>query len=118
MAPSRGRRWQTPLGHATIQRIVKAKIPDWKQGLYRWQLTIIAWILDGEDVLCVTATGDGKSALFAVPIIVLLAVAENPAAYPQFFNQKKPVAIVISPTKGLSANMVRDSSYNYVASHM
>ncbi|KAJ7430782.1 P-loop containing nucleoside triphosphate hydrolase protein [Mycena latifolia] len=109
MAPSRGRRWQTPLGHKIIQRIVKAKIPGWKNGLHHWQLIIVAWILDGEDVLCVTATGDGKSALFTVPIIVLLEVAENPAAYPPtFVNQKKPVGIVISPTKGLSANMITE----------
>ncbi|KAJ6506196.1 P-loop containing nucleoside triphosphate hydrolase protein [Mycena vitilis] len=108
MAPSRGKRWQTPLGHAIIQRIVKAKIPGWKNGLFRWQLIIVAWILDGEDVLCVTATGDGKSALFTVPIIVLLEVAANPSAYPGFLNHKKPVGIVISPTKGLSANMITE----------
>jgi superfamily II DNA/RNA helicase len=106
MAPSRGQRWQTPRGHAIIQRIVKAKIPGWKDGLFRWQLIIVAWILDGEEVLCVTATGDGKSALFTVPIIVLLEVAANPAVYPGFVNYRQPVGIVISPTKDLSANMV------------
>ncbi|KAJ7035826.1 hypothetical protein C8F04DRAFT_954413, partial [Mycena alexandri] len=110
MAPSRGRRWQTPLGHATIQRIVKAKIPSWKDGLFTWQLTIVAWILDGEDVLCITATGDGKSALFTVPILVLLEVAQNPGAYSGFGHQKKPVCLVISPTKILSANMVHHLS--------
>ncbi|KAJ7182392.1 P-loop containing nucleoside triphosphate hydrolase protein, partial [Mycena crocata] len=96
-------------GYATIQRIVKAKIPGWKDGLHRWQLIIVAWILDGEDVLCVTATGDGKSALFTVPILVLLEVAANPLMYPPSLvnqNQKKPVGIVISPTKGLSANII------------
>ncbi|KAJ7733723.1 P-loop containing nucleoside triphosphate hydrolase protein [Mycena maculata] len=106
MAPSRGRCWNTPLGHAIIQHIVKAKIPGWKDGLFGWQLIIVAWILDGEEALVVTTTGDGKSALFMVPIIVLLEVAANPAAYPGFVNHKKPVGIVISPTKGLSANMV------------
>ncbi|KAJ7903972.1 hypothetical protein B0H13DRAFT_2334986 [Mycena leptocephala] len=110
MAPSRGRRWQTPLGHATIQCIVKAKIPGWKDGLFKWQLIIVAWILDGEDVFCVTATGDGKSALFTVPILVLLEMAENLGAYLRFVNHKKPVGI--SPTKGLSANMI-----NELASH-
>jgi hypothetical protein len=85
---------------------VKKKIPAWKDGLFPWQLDIVAWVLDGEDVLCVTATGDGKSALFTAPIIVLLEVAANPTAYPGFVNYKKPVGLVISPTKGLSANMV------------
>ncbi|KAJ7197627.1 hypothetical protein GGX14DRAFT_574101 [Mycena pura] len=65
MAPSRGRRWQTPFGRAAIARIVREKIPEWKGGLREWQLIIVAWILDGHDVLCITATGDGKSAIFA-----------------------------------------------------
>jgi hypothetical protein len=82
---------------------VKAKIPGWKDGLFRWQLIIVAWTLDGEEVLCVT---DGKSALFTVLIIILLEVAANPAVYPGFVNYRQPVGIVISPTKGLSANMV------------
>ncbi|KAJ7271343.1 P-loop containing nucleoside triphosphate hydrolase protein, partial [Mycena haematopus] len=60
--------------------------------------------------LCITATGDGKSALFTVPILVLLEVAENPEAYPGFCRQKKPVGIVISPTKGLSENMISELS--------
>ncbi|KAJ7085573.1 hypothetical protein C8R44DRAFT_651136 [Mycena epipterygia] len=107
MTPSRGRRWQTPSGYATIQCIVKAKILEWENGLHQWQRTIVAWILDGEDTLCVTATGDGKSALFTVPIIVLLEVARHPDTYPHFVNQKRPVGIVISATKGLSVNMVR-----------
>jgi hypothetical protein len=57
-------------------------------------------------VLCVTAMGDGKSALLTAPIIVLLKVAANPNAYPGFVNHKKPVGLVISPTKGLLAKMV------------
>ncbi|KAJ6471023.1 P-loop containing nucleoside triphosphate hydrolase protein [Mycena sanguinolenta] len=106
MAPSRGRKWQTETGYATIRRIVSEKIPQWTGGLHEWQVTVVAWILDGEDVLCVTTTGDGKSALFAVPMIILLEVAANPAAYPGFMKYKKPVALVIAPTKGLAANIV------------
>ncbi|KAJ7464089.1 P-loop containing nucleoside triphosphate hydrolase protein [Mycena latifolia] len=107
MAPSRGRkRWQTPEGHATIRKIVEEKIPEWQGGLHDWQVMVVAWILDGEDVLCITATGDGKSAIFAVPMIVLLEVARNPTAYPGFVSPKKPVGIVIAPTKGLSTNIV------------
>ncbi|KAJ7458254.1 P-loop containing nucleoside triphosphate hydrolase protein, partial [Mycena latifolia] len=86
--------------------IVAEQIPEWTGGLHEWQVIIVAWILDGEDVFCATATGDGKSALFAVPIIVLLEVAKNPALYPGFVNQKKPVGLVIAPTKGLAANIV------------
>jgi superfamily II DNA helicase RecQ len=117
MAPSRGRKWQTERGRTTIQQIVATKIPQWASGLRDWQVTVIAWILDGEDVLCITATGDGKSALFAVPILVLLEVAKNPATYPGFWDQKRktPVGLVIAPTKGLSANIVRDLQHPSVS---
>jgi superfamily II DNA/RNA helicase len=87
---------------------VEEKIPEWTGGLHEWQVIVVAWILDGEDVLCVTATGDGKSAIFAVPILVLLEVARNPQSYPGFAHLKKPVGIVIAPTKGLAMNIVRD----------
>ncbi|KAJ7089958.1 P-loop containing nucleoside triphosphate hydrolase protein [Mycena epipterygia] len=106
MAPSRGRKWQTPEGHAIIRKIVKEKIPEWTEGLHDWQVIVVAWILDGGDVLCITATGDGKSAIFSVPMIVLLEVAQNPTAYRGYVSPKKPVGIVIAPTKGLSANIV------------
>ncbi|KAJ7144222.1 hypothetical protein C8R44DRAFT_560999, partial [Mycena epipterygia] len=62
-------KWQTEHGRTTIQQIVAMKIPQWTGGLCDWQVTVIAWILDGEDVLCITAMGSSKSALFAVPII-------------------------------------------------
>ncbi|KAJ7774507.1 hypothetical protein DFH07DRAFT_767214 [Mycena maculata] len=110
MAPSRGRKWQTPEGHAIIQKIVKEQIPQWTDGLHDWQVMVVAWILDGGDVLCITATGDGKSAIFSVPMIVLLEVVWNPTAYPGYVSPKKPVGIVIAPTKGLSTNTVRDGS--------
>ncbi|KAJ7645363.1 hypothetical protein B0H17DRAFT_1216039 [Mycena rosella] len=72
------------------------------------EVIVVAWILDGEDALCVTATGDSKSAIFSVPMIVPLEVARNPTAYRGYVSPKKPVGIVIVPTKGLSTN-IRDS---------
>lgn len=54
MAPSRGRlRWQSSIGLQTIKTIVRKRIPQWENGLYDWQLEIVAKILDGEDVLVV-----------------------------------------------------------------
>ncbi|KAJ7631493.1 hypothetical protein B0H17DRAFT_962388, partial [Mycena rosella] len=110
MAPSRGRKWQTSEGHAIIRQIMKKKIPEWEGGLHDWQVIVASrgLILDGEDALCVTATGDSKSAIFSVPMIVPLEVARNPTAYRGYVSPKKPVGIVIVPTKGLSTNIVRD----------
>lgn len=60
-------RWKDTEGHETIQKIVREKVPQWKDGLRDWQLNLVARILDGECILCCTATGDGKSALFGAP---------------------------------------------------
>jgi len=99
-------RWQDPAGHATITEIIKKQIPEWKDGLHDWQLNLVARILDGDDIFCCTATGDGKSALFAVPIIVLREIALNPRLYGDFKYPEFPVGLLVMPTKGLAANMV------------
>jgi DEAD/DEAH box helicase len=100
-------RWQDPQGQAVIKEIVKVKIPAWKDGLHLWQLELVSRILDGESALCNTATGDGKSAVFGVPLVVLLEMASNPSAYPDLPYRAKPIGIVVTPTKGLAANIVR-----------
>jgi len=79
---------------------------EWDEGLHMWQLDLVVRILDSEDVLCCTATGDGKSALFAAPIIVLQEMARNPGLYPDLPYRSHPVGLIVTPTKGLSANIV------------
>ncbi|KAJ6506657.1 hypothetical protein C8R45DRAFT_780501, partial [Mycena sanguinolenta] len=64
---SRGHKWKTPEGHAIICKIVEEQVPEWPGGLHDWQVPVVAWILDGEDALCITATG--RLAIFAVPMI-------------------------------------------------
>ncbi|KAJ6584403.1 P-loop containing nucleoside triphosphate hydrolase protein [Mycena capillaripes] len=64
-------------------------------------------MLDGDDVLCCTATGDGKSAAFSVPILVLKEYNANPSIYPPGLpTRPNPVGIVVTPTKGLANNIV------------
>ena len=99
-------RWQDPEGRATIIKIIKELVPKWDEGLHTWQLSLVVWILDGEDVLCCTATGDGKSTLFATSIIVLLEMARNPGLYPDLPYRSNPIGLVVMPTKGLSTNIV------------
>src|SRR5271168_4937888 len=71
-------RWQDPAGLETINIIVKKLIPKWTNGLHEVQLALVSAILDGKDVLCCTATGDGKSAAFSVPTLVLLEYNKHP----------------------------------------
>ena len=100
-------RWRDPKGRRTILKIVKKEIPEWKDGLHTAQLELIIHILDGEDVLCCMATGAGKSALFSVPIIILREMVLNPQLYPALPVRALPMGIVVTPTKGLAANIVR-----------
>ncbi|KAF8144095.1 P-loop containing nucleoside triphosphate hydrolase protein [Mycena galopus ATCC 62051] len=98
--------WADHKGVQTVTEIVKKRIPQWKDGLYPAQLKLIVRILDGEDIFCSMATGGGKSALFSVPIIVLQELASHPELYPDLPVRALPVGIVITPTKGLAANIV------------
>ena len=105
--------WQSTEGRALLNSIVTSKIPTWTTGLYPFQADCITRILDGEDLLCCTATGDRKSALFMVPIIVHVELWEQKEKYRDFATnaREKPVGIVVTPTKGLAGNLVCFQSF-------
>ncbi len=100
-------RWQKPRGLETLRDIVKKLVPAWKHGLTDIQELAVSRILEGEDVVLCTATGSGKSASFDIPILVHQELSRNPAAYPNIRSRKLPVGIVVTPTNGLAANIVR-----------
>jgi len=102
-------RWRDPIGRETTQKIVKKLLPTWKNGLQDFQLDIVTPTLDGVDGMLLTATGDGKSAAFMIPILVLQEMARNPLEYPDLPRMSKPIGLVITPTKGLSRNLVSTS---------
>ncbi|THU99819.1 hypothetical protein K435DRAFT_855312 [Dendrothele bispora CBS 962.96] len=104
-------KFQSDEGREVLKSIVKKLIPQWPNGLHNFQLDSLPIILDNEDLFAITATGDGKSALFAVPILVHLEISKNPDQYPKFKIplRKKPVGIVVTPTKGLANNIVKET---------
>ena len=96
------------VGISSSDTIVKKLIPAWTNGLHEVQLDLVSAILDGNDVLCCTATGDGKSAAFSVPTLVLLEYNKHPEAYVAGLpTRRRPIGVVITPTKGLADNIVR-----------
>ena len=106
-----GARWQDPIGLETIQTIVKNIIPTWMDGLHPVQLELVSTILDGQDILCCNATGDGKSAA-----LVLLEYNAHPDAYPAGLpTRKRPIGVVITPTKELANNIVHFLPFSHVA---
>ncbi|KAJ6622732.1 hypothetical protein B0H10DRAFT_1787649 [Mycena sp. CBHHK59/15] len=99
-------RWQSRVGRETLQKIVKQVIPAWKDRLRPVQEDFCLAILDGDDVLCCTATGDGKSVAFSVPILVLNEYNKNPGLYAAGLPTRlNPIGIVVTPTKGLANNI-------------
>jgi hypothetical protein len=56
--------------------------------------------------MCCLTTGGGKSALFAVPIIILLEIIKNLDLYPDLPYCMHLVGLVIMPTKGLACNIM------------
>ncbi|KII90231.1 hypothetical protein PLICRDRAFT_53320 [Plicaturopsis crispa FD-325 SS-3] len=99
--------WQSLLGRGTVETIVKKCIPAWSHGLRDYQLDLVTRAMDGESILAIVPTGGGKSAVYGVPLVVWLEINKNPHLYhPELPRFEKPVGLVISPTKGLSANIV------------
>ena len=104
-----GARWQDPIGLDTINTVVKTLIPAWSAHYS------ISTILDGQDILCCTATGAGKSAAFAIPGLVLNEYNAHPDAYPAGLpTRKRPIGVVITPTKGLANKIVHFSPPFYL----
>ena len=111
--------WQNPEGLNTINTILRSRkpIPNWTNGLHAIQLELISVILDWKDLLCCTATGDGKLAAFSIPTLVLLEYNKHPDAYVAGLpTQRRPIGVVVTPTKGLADNIVRLSSSGACAS--
>ncbi|THV01139.1 P-loop containing nucleoside triphosphate hydrolase protein [Dendrothele bispora CBS 962.96] len=102
-------------GRQALETIIKKRIPQWTSGLRDFQQDSIPIILDNQDLFAITATGNGKSALFAVPILVHLEISENMDLYPKFSSpiRKKPVGIVVTPTKGLANNIVDELNIQF-----
>lgn len=75
-------KWRSPEGLTALKSVVSARLPLWTTGLHPWQEEPIQRILDGEDVILCTATGDGNSALFLVPILCHLEASKYPDRFP------------------------------------
>lgn len=99
--------WTSSEGISALKSIAAARIPHWTNGLRPFQLDCVPRILDGQRLLCCTATSDGKSALFSLPILAHFEIFAHRSQYPKLDVKECPVGIVVTPTKGLAGNIVR-----------
>ena len=90
-----------------INTIVEKLIPNWTNRLHVVQFELVSAILDGKDLLCCITTGDGKSTAFLIPTFVLLKSNKHPDMYLAVLpTQRRPIRVVVTPTKGLVDNIV------------
>ena len=80
--------WTTPEGINKLRDLAR---PALSFEPAQFQLTCSAHILNGTDVFCIAATGEGKSALIYIPILA----------------RKDSITLVIQPTNFLEIDMVR-----------
>ncbi|KAK7445431.1 hypothetical protein VKT23_014850 [Stygiomarasmius scandens] len=104
--------WSSTEGLAIIKHIVSRCIPQWPDGLREWQLDAISTILNRQSLFAIAATGEGKSALYIIPVLVHLELSQHPDSYPSFRtpipSRSHPVVLVITPTKALATNLIHE----------
>ncbi|KAE9392208.1 hypothetical protein BT96DRAFT_1000613 [Gymnopus androsaceus JB14] len=102
-------------GMNIIESIVKKRVTKFPNGLCELQKICIPKILNQEDVFAINVTGGGKSALFAIPILIHLEINQNLTLYPIFTIHiwEKLVGIVVTPTKGLANDIVAKLMSNF-----
>ncbi|THU88271.1 P-loop containing nucleoside triphosphate hydrolase protein [Dendrothele bispora CBS 962.96] len=105
---TRNDNWKSELGLETLKKVVSRCIPQWTDGLRDWQLDSVSTLLSRQHLFTIAATGEGKSALYIIPILVHLEIARNPEEYPSFRFRPNPVVIVITPTKALATSIIRE----------
>ncbi|KAG0698523.1 P-loop containing nucleoside triphosphate hydrolase protein [Suillus ampliporus] len=70
-----------------------------------YQLEAIGYLLDGKDVLCITATGTGKTDAFIRLMHVICKLSEDPPLCNTKCYPPNPAMLVICPTKSLEFDM-------------
>ncbi|KAL0061594.1 hypothetical protein AAF712_011563 [Marasmius tenuissimus] len=104
-------KWTDEEGKSAISLVVSRCIPQWPHGLREYQEKYIPAIMNGDNLLVITATGDGKSAFFCVPIVVHNEISRHPDLYPALPRKEHAMGVIVTPTKGLAASIVRDYSF-------
>ncbi|KAF9231106.1 P-loop containing nucleoside triphosphate hydrolase protein [Melanogaster broomeanus] len=74
-----------------------------------FQLEVIGYLLDGDDVLLVIATGSGKTDMFIRLMHVIKHIASHPHTLGSVSFPRDPAMVIVCPTKALEEEMLRSS---------
>lgn len=98
--------WNSPRGHDEIQKIVKKCLPQWTEGAKAWQLPIVARTLQGASSINVAATGDGKSALYFLPVLIKKHLEASSGPITPANQPRPPVAVIVLPFDSIANSLV------------
>ncbi|KIJ09315.1 hypothetical protein PAXINDRAFT_102280 [Paxillus involutus ATCC 200175] len=94
--------FNSPAGLLLCREILKDLMPP---DTHDWQLQAITWLLDGEDVLLITATGSGKTDVFIRLMRLIKYFTTRPRRLEGVRFPSDPGMIVVCPTKALEEEM-------------
>ncbi|KAF5346332.1 hypothetical protein D9758_011519 [Tetrapyrgos nigripes] len=100
--------WTDSEGLNALKSVISRRVPQWPNGLRDYQLENIPRVLSGENLLLFAATGEGKSSMYIIPLLVHMEIRSNPHLYPAFVVRERPVAVVVTPTKGLATSIIQE----------
>lgn len=96
-------KFQSTQGWDLCRKILLKRLPF---GPHDYQLTGITSILDGHDLLAISATGSGKSGYIYMTLHVILAIVEDKTLCPSAKFPDNPAILVVYPTTSLEENQV------------
>jgi hypothetical protein len=103
-------KFSSPEGWHLCRRIIAQRLP---YGPHDYQLSGITAVLDGIDMLAISATGSGKSAYIYMLMHIILGIVESPELCPMAKFPKDPAILVIYPTTALEEDQVCPALYQH-----
>ena len=103
-SPNRAYKFSSPSGITLCRQILISVLPFCP---HDYQLAGVAAILDGHDLLAVSATGSGKTAYTYMTLHVIKAIQNNPDLCPTVKFPMNAAILVVSPTTALEEDQVR-----------
>jgi ATP-dependent helicase YprA (DUF1998 family) len=101
--PETSFKFKSPDGWSLCRNVLSKRLPF---GPHDYQLMGITSILDGNDLLAISATGSGKSAYIYMLMHVILGVLEDPSLCPSAKFPNDPAILIIYPTTALEEDQV------------
>ncbi|KAJ7613611.1 P-loop containing nucleoside triphosphate hydrolase protein [Mycena polygramma] len=95
--------FHSPAGFSLVRQILLAALPTFEP--HDYQLDGVCKILDKIDLVAVTPTGSGKTGFLFLSLLVMMAIAANPALCPSVIFPKDPAMVVVCPTNSIEQQL-------------